>query len=189
MELFWVLQANMHNKTTTTTKNDYFATKHSNKKAWRETSNVNYKMHQSLSNEEVKSTDNSVYQWTFNVMVSAAEPWETELKRKKQQPNFHFIRKLGNQLHLFTIFQFILFQEKTALYSLNANYTFRTHMVSTFFHHREEGREVKWLRKNDLMNFTLQSISQIVQVASAWSSAGDSDRSLKGVWASQWLRR
>ena len=48
--------------------------------------------------------------------------------------------------------------------------------------------EVKWLRTNDRMNFTLQSISQIVQVASAWSSAGDSDklnhRKLRGVWVS-----
>ena len=48
--------------------------------------------------------------------------------------------------------------------------------------------EVKWLRTKDLMNFTLQSISQIVQVGSAWSSVGGSDklnhRKLKGVWAS-----
>ena len=33
-------------------------------------------MHQFLNNEKVKSTDNSVYQGTFNVMVSAAEPLE-----------------------------------------------------------------------------------------------------------------
>ena len=92
-ELFWVLKANMPKtqQNNNITKNDYFVTKHSNKKAKGETSNVNYKMHQFLSNEEAKSTDNSVYQWTFNVMVSAAElSW-----KEKTTTRFSFsVRKL-----------------------------------------------------------------------------------------------
>ena len=90
-ELVWVLKANMPKKKKKKYINYYFATKHSNKKAEGETSNVNYKMHQFLNNEKVKSTDNSVYQGTFNVMVSAAEPLENWVEKKKQQPDFHFL--------------------------------------------------------------------------------------------------
>lgn len=149
-------------------------------------------MHQFLSNEEVKSTDISVYQWTFNVMVSAAEPLENWAEKKKTTTKFSFsVRKLewksvtfiyNISIHLY--FRSSSIQSECKLYFPEC--TWRAYFLTT-----GKRVEVKWLRKNDLMNFTLQSISQIVQVASAWSSAGDSDKlnHLKGVWASLWLRR
>lgn len=99
-------------------------------------------MHQFLSNEEVKSTDNSVYQWTFNVMVSAAEPRENWAEKKKNNNQiFIFCQEIGVKISYVYLqyFSSSIFQKQQYTVWMQIILS-RMHMASMFFHHREEGR-------------------------------------------------